>query len=212
MKNGDFAISLRVKSSVFPAHAGFIPRRYNHGTGQKGLPRACGVHPLKRTSTRKRKPSSPRMRGSSSVCRSSTPLCPVFPAHAGFTLPNVTFVSLGFCLPRASGVHPTDTYVTPERSASSPRMRGSSRLHSAQKPEWVVFPAHAGFIPDRYGNDHPCSCLPRACGVHPPILPISSATEESSVNLQDYISFCMIIFHLCLEFCSIIFHYDPWSL
>ena len=117
----------RIKSSVFPAHAGVFLEEIRAKTHGHSLPRACGGVSVSEAHAKPCLTSSPRMRGCFSEHHVFLLFKSVFPAHAGVFPKKRSKRSFSRSLPRACGGVSGDQRSGPTASTSSPRMRGCFR-------------------------------------------------------------------------------------
>ena len=159
---------------IIPAHAGNTPRRCTPAAAGTDHPRACGEHTIRIGTTSKRCGSSPRMRGTLPDALGPEFAGRIIPAHAGNTLSVSTTTAPISDHPRACGEHKHVCDGIFVGNGSSPRMRGTPRLHRPSEVRYRIIPAHAGNT--HYSSFHRVMVTdhPRACGEHT----TSDLTEE----------------------------------
>ena len=123
-------------------------------------PRTRGVYAHEPTPVGDEAGSSPHTRGlpplPARVCGGPG----IIPAHAGFTLPGVSYALSTSDHPRTRGVYETPLGEYIHTSGSSPHTRGLQALVRRISAAQGIIPAHAGFTRSRPrrrggGRDHP---------------------------------------------------------
>jgi len=129
-------------------------------------PRICGEHHREQVEFRDHHGSSPRMRGTRRRHCAHTMTTRFIPAHAGNT--PVRNVNRGdkAVHPRACGEHVVGGGLRGGIGGSSPRMRGTPRLHARRRTGRRFIPAHAGNTNLVKGALRLTPVHPRACGEH----------------------------------------------
>ena len=110
---------------IIPAHAGLTLFNFNSRSRKRDHPRACGAHVFVTMTGSGALGSSPRMRGSPSVCGESRDGLGIIPAHAGLTILTSRLERRKRDHPRACGAHYRSSILGFTLEGSSPRMRGS---------------------------------------------------------------------------------------
>ncbi len=131
------------------------------------LPRACGDRPAPLFAVISVVWPPPRMRGSTSISRSTYTLCHASPAHAGIDPRRRYTHCASHRLPRACGDRPFDWSDKSEHELPPPRMRGSTSRLGLTHLGHFASPAHAGIDPLTSPVGWKVRCLPRACGDRP---------------------------------------------
>ena len=110
--------------------------------------------------------SSPRMRGTPPVNDGHNRRIGIIPAYAGNTSRRIRSSFVRWDHPRVCGEHTLPARKESSSPGSSPRMRGTQRIH-------VDFPLAEGIIPAYAGNTLKCATMytwvrdhPRVCGEH----------------------------------------------
>ena len=108
-----------------PAPAGNTPRLTESSVPWAVHPRACGEHPCGIIASYFETGPSPRLRGTRTRPRSSSPTARSIPAPAGNTSPSAGRNSASSVHPRACGEHPWSMELDPTLCGPSPRLRGT---------------------------------------------------------------------------------------
>ena len=145
---------------IIPAHAGFTRHSRFLQLTPRDHPRTRGVYAHEPTPVGDEAGSSPHTRGlpplPARVCGGPG----IIPAHAGFTLPGVSYALSTSDHPRTRGVYETPLGEYIHTSGSSPHTRGLQALVRRISAAQGIIPAHAGFTRSRPrrrggGRDHP---------------------------------------------------------
>ena len=110
--------------------------------------------------------SSPHMRGTHVVSKSSAPPNGIIPAHAGNTPSGRTSACGGRDHPRTCGEHAAVCAVKGGQSGSSPHMRGTHARCSGNRRPPGIIPAHAGNTHVKFAGNSAIGDHPRTCGEH----------------------------------------------
>ena len=94
-----------VSAGIIPAHAGNTRPMVSPCSKHRDHPRACGEHSLPSWTSSNRWGSSPRMRGTLTICRGMFPRKGIIPAHAGNTRVHELCCQVQGDHPRACGEH-----------------------------------------------------------------------------------------------------------
>ena len=151
---------------IIPAHAGNTISYLRRFESHWDHPRACGEHERELAVVRFDAGSSPRMRGTPNLWKTSAGTSGIIPAHAGNTSTAASWISWTWDHPRACGEHLYSSTDVLRKSGSSPRMRGTLRLLERCLVDRGIIPAHAGNTPRRSHVAETCWDHPRACGEH----------------------------------------------
>ena len=162
-----FAMVAPALASVFPAHAGIVPRSSSTRAGSSCLPRTRGDRPLPSFSASVPSMSSPHTRGSSRRQGGCSRGLFVFPAHAGIVPGSPPPSPRTRCLPRTRGDRPGPHLHLTTMWQSSPHTRGSSRRWRRRGCQRSVFPAQAGIVRTHWRPCSPSCRLPRTRGDRP---------------------------------------------
>ena len=140
----DLYHDVNAERGIIPAHAGNTIRADARGSFRRDHPRACGEHPVQKSTALANGGSSPRMRGTRAGRMGYATGHGIIPAHAGNTVQHeVRSIAFGDH-PRACGEHAAAKSAADPSGGSSPRMRGT---HSDSAPGTNgdgIIPAHAG--------------------------------------------------------------------
>ena len=147
-------------------------------------PRVCGEHWARVPVGETCEGSSPRMRGTRTICLSAGGSIGIIPAYAGNTAVSVaSWVSVGDH-PRVCGEHSVETLKKSASAGSSPRMRGTRRDMDPVQPAAGIIPAYAGNTP-RCTSGAPARWdHPRVCGEHSSDGLSSSGMSGSSPRMR----------------------------
>ena len=123
-------------------------------------PRTRGVYAHEPTPVGDEAGSSPHTRGLLLTDFNGAMGTRIIPAHAGFTLPGVSYALSTSDHPRTRGVYETPLGEYIHTSGSSPHTRGLQALVRRISAAQGIIPAHAGFTRSRPrrrggGRDHP---------------------------------------------------------
>ena len=110
---------------IIPADAGSTLAEHHSQCGAWDHPRGCGEHGHGRHQARRRRGSSPRMRGAQAAKSSRNTVIRIIPADAGSTKPRTTRNGPSRDHPRGCGEHFASEAFGRFQSGSSPRMRGA---------------------------------------------------------------------------------------
>ena len=129
-------------------------------------PRACGEHSFEHLCRAVSLGSSPRLRGTPGACRPDDRHPGIIPALAGNTCVKSVWKHRRRDHPRACGEHARRGQQSGLDEGSSPRLRGTRVVVSANEIRCGIIPALAGNTGvssnrPRHTRDHP-----RACGEH----------------------------------------------
>ena len=129
-------------------------------------PRVCGEHSFCAITVRPIRGSSPRMRGTHGLKRRRIIIIGIIPAYAGNTRAETTSDYYNWDHPRVCGEHAAVLMLRMVCLGSSPRMRGTPRIHHIGALRGGIIPAYAGntcvqSTPPPVSRDHP-----RVCGEH----------------------------------------------
>ena len=140
----DLYHDVNAERGIIPAHAGNTIRADARGSFRRDHPRACGEHPVQKSTALANGGSSPRMRGTRTGRRTRTRREGIIPAHAGNTSWSNGVRYRPRDHPRACGEHRPARGSLDRLRGSSPRMRGTRRSQKRRRPERRIIPAHAG--------------------------------------------------------------------
>ena len=129
---------------IIPAHAGLTGGDTMNERFAEDHPRACGAHEGYAYELVSMGGSSPRMRGSLIPRKEEKRNEGIIPAHAGLTSRGFSAAWQTGDHPRACGAHSRRLSAPTRSSGSSPRMRGSHRMHIKRRGGVGIIPAHAG--------------------------------------------------------------------
>ena len=155
-----------ILARIIPAYAGNTDVWSRRATVSRDHPRVCGEHVLSDEAFVRSQGSSPRMRGTLSRSAVVNPQVGIIPAYAGNTYWKLHELYVRRDHPRVCGEHYLVRYPKCPQTGSSPRMRGTPRLHQILGGELGIIPAYAGNTVPRMplmvcNWDHP-----RVCGEH----------------------------------------------
>ena len=119
-----------VPSGIIPAYAGNTCIRQRQPFSSRDHPRVCGEHVRRVIRGRRRKGSSPRMRGTQSTSSKSDYCRGIIPAYAGNTQSNTMRGASVWDHPRVCGEHLVTYPLVLVSRGSSPRMRGTQNATS----------------------------------------------------------------------------------
>ena len=145
---------------IIPAHAGFTTSGPAGALSAADHPRTRGVYAHEPTPVGDEAGSSPHTRGlpplPARVCGGPG----IIPAHAGFTLPGVSYALSTSDHPRTRGVYSWAYAPAEPNWGSSPHTRGLRWRPAARTSRSRIIPAHAGFTGPScsragWGTDHP---------------------------------------------------------
>ena len=152
-----------IYSRIIPAHAGNTHCRNSNSRKSWDHPRSCGEYRSGRKEKKRRKGSSPLMRGIRFLNTFSDLYSRIIPAHAGNTYEVKIIPKPAEDHPRSCGEYVTSRGSMRENRGSSPLMRGIRILFIYGLCRLRIIPAHAGntihalFI-ELFHEDHPRSC------------------------------------------------------
>ena len=129
-------------------------------------PRVCGEHKLFTSLLRKRRGSSPRMRGTLQASRRSGARPGIIPAYAGNTSSQASSTSKPRDHPRVCGEHFLHAFLDRFSKGSSPRMRGTHAFVVACGDVAGIIPAYAGNTGRSDWSHSRARDHPRVCGEH----------------------------------------------
>ena len=157
---------LKILAGIIPACAGNTNQRFELLNLDKDHPRVCGEHPHKAIADSGFPGSSPRVRGTPAALLGSDQHRGIIPACAGNTEYRDHRQSRRRDHPRVCGEHRRLAAARRSTRGSSPRVRGTRRVHSRPHGADGIIPACAGNTssPSRViyqPGDHP-----RVCGEH----------------------------------------------
>ena len=155
-----------VPVGIIPAHAGNTSAHCRMRISGRDHPRACGEHVSARRRPRRRRGSSPRMRGTLGLAPVLPSILGIIPAHAGNTRRPIVRPTWCRDHPRACGEHSVMAALTSRLRGSSPRMRGTRYERVRFVAELGIIPAHAGNTNSQNATDISRRDHPRACGEH----------------------------------------------
>ncbi len=161
-----FIVAFMPRPRFIPAHAGNTWTTICGTLWRTVHPRACGEHLLYADATQSVTGSSPRMRGTQSLCQIQFIQNRFIPAHAGNTTPHHQPPLPSPVHPRACGEHSDRRTQALIASGSSPRMRGTPISYRPAAAITRFIPAHAGNTIDRPNMQNVIPVHPRACGEH----------------------------------------------
>ena len=110
--------------------------------------------------------SSPHVRGTLRLRRSSRPLTGIIPACAGNTRHDACRSTRRRDHPRMCGEHLTGGRIFAAHSGSSPHVRGTRNARYPKTSGAGIIPACAGNTPNSLGPMRLCRDHPRMCGEH----------------------------------------------
>ena len=116
--------------------------------------------------TRKRKGSSPRMRGTRVDCADRSTPVGLIPTYAGNTCLIKLSSGRGWAHPHVCGEHRRLARPVSASAGSSPRMRGTLLIVAAQKYGIGLIPTYAGNTKHRTVRTDPRRAHPHVCGEH----------------------------------------------
>ena len=116
--------------------------------------------------TRKRKGSSPRMRGTRVDCADRSTPVGLIPTYAGNTCLIKLSSGRGWAHPHVCGEHRRLARPVSASAGSSPRMRGTLLIVAAQKYGIGLIPTYAGNTCRRRGRERRSRAHPHVCGEH----------------------------------------------
>ena len=151
---------------IIPAYAGNTTNCWGCRNRSRDHPRICGEHALAGIMFSWRPGSSPRMRGTRQERVERRGRLGIIPAYAGNTRRESTAAQYPEDHPRVCGEHqlvPSQMYGP---VGSSPRMRGTRRLHRLLCRRPGIIPAYAGNTFQALRLLHPRWDHPRVCGEH----------------------------------------------
>ena len=151
---------------IIPARAGFTPRWRGVNGWLGDHPRSRGVYPKTVLGREMNGGSSPLARGLRTTWCSTSPVCRIIPARAGFTSDRCRRVGRRGDHPRSRGVYFVHTTEDPSSRGSSPLARGLRRSVSPLGWRARIIPARAGFTGGRSGFSSRHGDHPRSRGVY----------------------------------------------
>ena len=174
----------RSSRGIIPAYAGNTIFNHSLGLSYGDHPRVCGEHCARRIPVAIRTGSSPRMRGTLIDEFLNVDTVRIIPAYAGNT-PCIVHIQRNLLdHPRVCGEHRAGHGFAETIRGSSPRMRGTQRIHAYVACSERIIPAYAGNtmikkLPRLTLRDHP-----RVCGEHLPALYIYKTYQGSSPRMR----------------------------
>ena len=147
-------------------------------------PRVCGEHTCAEVDGADLTGSSPRMRGTRSLFSGQFRARGIIPAYAGNTLYALRVSGFHWDHPRVCGEHPPPPPEPTEDLGSSPRMRGTRRLHRLLRGRPGIIPAYAGNTVSWPRSTIQRRDHPRVCGEHLSTVAVSDATTGSSPRMR----------------------------
>ena len=129
---------------IIPAYAGNTFDVASSRCAVRDHPRVCGEHMASCRGVVQGMGSSPRMRGTPSLCRRPTRRTGIIPAYAGNTRQEYCAVCCRRDHPRVCGEHAAPSAMVTFFSGSSPRMRGTPCPSCQQRTIPGIIPAYAG--------------------------------------------------------------------
>ena len=155
-------------AGIIPARAGSRWNPSRASTSRWDHPRACGEQTPSLRTSRRRRGSSPRVRGADFLLQHARALLGIIPARAGSRRETPRSPSTAWDHPRACGEQAAGPLLVYELRGSSPRVRGAELFES-------ILQSISGIIPARAGSSFGLRCTaacrrdhPRACGEQPP--------------------------------------------
>ena len=151
---------------IIPAYAGNTPASRRSPTSPGDHPRVCGEHLREVRAQFGQRGSSPRMRGTPYADGADLNQLGIIPAYAGNTVPSRPSARNPGDHPRVCGEHLRLQACGGVRRGSSPRMRGTLVVATADSVQAGIIPAYAG---NTSGNGNPLRKIrdhPRVCGEH----------------------------------------------
>ncbi len=176
----------RASDPLVPARAGLVPGVAGFELGTGAGPRACGVGPEHVEDLRRAMLWSPRVRGWSRRSRLPGRLRRLVPARAGLVPLRVPCPSRSDAGPRACGVGPPADWLCPSDPFWSPRVRGWSRGVENNAGAGCLVPARAGLVPEFRILVQDDDAGPRACGVGPHALNVTTMGELWSPRVRGW--------------------------
>ena len=132
------------RRGIIPAYAGNTSVAHRNSPATGDHPRVCGEHSTGAARRQSLVGSSPRMRGTPSTCPEEYRLTGIIPAYAGNTNRVRRRPWRSRDHPRVCGEHADNSSMTFNSEGSSPRMRGTHRIHILGLPHFGIIPAYAG--------------------------------------------------------------------
>ena len=153
-------------TGIIPAYAGNTQRRRTPRQHGRDHPRVCGEHTTHADGLIPVKGSSPRMRGTLHVAARCGVLPGIIPAYAGNTWSDTWPAPMPRDHPRVCGEHLHGLQDRHRGRGSSPRMRGTPKIHDAEDMAVGIIPAYAGNTTPRNTVESCNGDHPRVCGEH----------------------------------------------
>ena len=155
-----------VTGGIIPAYAGNTNASLASMLSARDHPRVCGDHFSPTVGESTKMGSSPRMRGTLILRHHGKANSGIIPAYAGNTRAETTSDYYNWDHPRVCGEHAAVLMLRMVCLGSSPRMRGTPRIHHIGALRGGIIPAYAGntcvqSTPPPVSRDHP-----RVCGEH----------------------------------------------
>ena len=169
---------------IIPADAGSTLAEHHSQCGAWDHPRGCGEHGHGRHQARRRRGSSPRMRGAQAAKSSRNTVIRIIPADAGSTKPRTTRNGPSRDHPRGCGEHTLIDRPARVGIGSSPRMRGALSKWVSDNSDLGIIPADAGSTASSRVTCIPWPDHPRGCGEHSGCFSFHSSVTGSSPRMR----------------------------
>ena len=183
-EHGGISLHVLPNEGIIPACAGNTQSSSVIPSASGDHPRVCGEHAPSRLQRRPRWGSSPRVRGTPQAGRRRTRSRGIIPACAGNTSRRVALYYIENDHPRVCGEHLARPAAGKVAVGSSPRVRGTHRIHRLLVGPSGIIPACAGNT-QRHRHrligrrDHP-----RVCGEHAVEKPTAKDRMGSSPRVR----------------------------
>ena len=166
-----------VRGGIIPARAGNRIMNSQTSMTLRDHPRACGEQSSRVRNLPVHQGSSPRVRGTEETLSNNEQTMGIIPARAGNRKGDLDIAIIDGDHPRACGEQQRPRSACGTLRGSSPRVRGTARMHAVLVPAFGIIPARAG---NRIMNSQTSMTLrdhPRACGEQ--VDPATRVTEET---------------------------------